>query len=188
MVLTLDIDGVVAAMAQCDFDKSLRTWTNYRQKEAHPSLDVTILNRLIANYHTYFVSARSFEGASDCTREWLREKGVNVERALGVICTEGVGRMYDRGECPYEYASDCKPALLQTLGSTVHIDDHPGIIAKLREPTIGLLFYNSAFLRNINMFAERTSPKAKTWQEVEAIVNNVWQANLNERNLNNDQH
>jgi hypothetical protein len=166
MLLTFDIDGVIAAVEECDHDKSLRTWTNYRNKQPHPTLDLKILNRLINTYHTYFVSARSFEGASDGAKQWLREIGVEVDKSLGVICTEGVGFMWDRGECEYEAASMYKPTLLRWLGSTVHIDDHPKIIEGLYAPTVGILFNNDM-----------------SWAEIESIVKRVWTDKLNERTL-----
>jgi hypothetical protein len=178
MILTLDIDGVIAEMATCDLDPTKRTWTNYRNKQPHPKLDLKVLNRLLNSYHTYFVSARSFEGAADCTRVWLREIGVEVDKSLGVICAEG-GASAD-----WTSMSHLKSGVLSYLGSTVHVDDHPLIIESLQVPTVGVLFRNDHYDGNLKYFRGEATSKgilAEDWPEIEAIVKRVWEEELIKR-------
>lgn len=140
MIVSFDIDGVIAAITDADFNPK-RTVMEYYNKPVHPSLDLSVLNRMIANYQVYFISARSFKDALSCTRRWLFNVGVNVEDSMGVLCAEGA---------PGQEATAHKIPVIEWLGSALHIDDHAKVIPPLGKR--GCLFLNQNYVENVELY------------------------------------
>lgn len=163
MIISFDVDGVIAASTPADFNPN-RTAAEYFSKPAHHMLDLTILNRLIAQHHTYFISARSFPNALKITRTWLKRAGVNVCESYGVLCAEGT-----RGQ--EHVGSQRKHEIIQWLGCDLHIDDHSMVIPPLGDK--GILYYNPAYPENVQAYYHPTTNyyTATTWQQIEEIVN-----------------
>jgi len=162
VILSFDIDGVVAATTDADFSPD-RIAAEYYSKPVHNLLDLNILNRLIAQHDVYFITARSFKGATRSTRNWLASVGVNVEDCQGVICAEGCEG----------HGSDTKHRVINWVGSQLHIDDHSEVIKKIGEK--GVLFYNPNYEPNKIAYYKPDQPyrTATHWNQIADIVKEV---------------
>jgi hypothetical protein len=172
VILTIDVDGVIAEMGECDFDRTLRSPKTYRAKRPHSLINLQVLNGLIEDHDVYFVSARSFPRAAYTTQSWLERIGVDVDNSLGVICLEGIGRKWEAGEVPYEYGLTFKAELVGALGSALHIDDHSSIIA-LIPPERACLYYNPSYPENVKAMGEGGWHKAFNWTDIQKIVKEI---------------
>jgi hypothetical protein len=158
LIVSFDIDGVIAATTDADFNPK-RTAIDYFSKPIHPSLDVGTLNRLISQYQVYFITARSFENALSTTRRWLFNIGVDVEECMGVLCAQGAKE---------EDASPRKVEVVKWLGSALHVDDHSKIIPPLGKT--GVLFYNPTYEENTKLYEVGGDfYTVKDWTAIESI-------------------
>jgi hypothetical protein len=165
VIVSFDVDGVIAATTPADFNPN-RNHFDYYNKPPHPSLNLATLNRIIARDQVYFITARSFPKALITTRKWLMGVGVNVEDSMGVLVAEGTRGHDHRG-------SDTKHAVVNWLGSRLHIDDHPDIIERLGAK--GLLFKNEQYAGNVLVY---DSPghvvwKADNWADIEQTIERI---------------
>lgn len=113
-IISFDIDGVVAG------GNYIPEWD--RRPEIYKELPILderardVIYNLSWKYNIYFVSSRKFPNALRTSVDWLYGRGFNPSsRCCGVICY---------GKTPLE-----KPLILSALGSRLHFDDHPGIVA-----------------------------------------------------------
>jgi hypothetical protein len=162
VIISFDIDGVIAATTDADFNPN-RTSLDYLEKPLHEKLDLKCLNYLIAMYQTYFITARSFAGALTSTRSWLRSRGVNLDDSMGVIAAEGSPRGHD------STASDTKHQVVKWVGSSLHFDDHTTVVKNL--PCVGVLVHNPCYEPNDILF-NSDSPglmKVLDWDEIRAL-------------------
>jgi hypothetical protein len=164
MILTFDIDGVVAEHVPEELMTGWRSYTNYRNKGPHPTLDTNILNDLIRRHYVYFISARSFPGALDCTRRWLCDMDIDLDMVCGVICAEGTGKSPGEG-------SERKASIIKYIGSALHVDDHPLVISML-DKNKGCLFLNEAYPPNVELYNNSINKCwiANSWQQINQVV------------------
>ena len=121
--VSFDVDGVIAGGDWIpEWDRKPEIYSEL------PVLDPMIsgyLESLMYNFNLYFVSARSYVGATYNTRRWLINNCDLPKRAIsGVICAEEYTSRKER--------KAFKIDVIRALNPIIHMDDEPEILEALR--------------------------------------------------------